>query len=256
VYRLNGVPDDRWQPLMAAVLAVGSCCAASHRSAAELYVCPGVAAPPLPEITVYGGNTLRLTGVTRHRSDFLEPIDLRVVEHIPVTSPARSLVDLGRYLSPGMLAKTMRYLLRSRLATLDELEECLQRIGGRGRPGTVWLRILFAERRLGAPMGDNEFEAKVGRALREHGVPPGVEQFQVVVGRRVYVLDRAWPEQKVGLEIDGDIHLLEEVADHDVDRGNALEAAGWRIFHARHATNLATLARQVLGALRTRKPSP
>lgn len=252
VYAIAGAPSSRWQPLMAAVLAAGSPAAASFRSGAELYACPAIAPPPFPEITVFGACSRRLTDVCAHRSDHWHEDDLTVREGIPVTSPARTLVDLGRFLSLWMLAKTYNHMLRARLATVDDVAACLARIGGRGRPGTVWLRILTAERLLGFHPGDNDFELTVGRALGRASVPEGVPQHQVVVGRHIYVLDRAWPEAKVGLEVDGDVHLDSLVADHDAERRNRLTAAGWEMFYARRNTNLAELAQHILGALARR----
>ena len=256
VYLVAGSPDTRWQPLMAACLAVGPPAAASFRSAAELYGYPGVAPAPYPEITVFGECSRRLTDICAHRSDRFHECDLTVREQIPVTSPARTLVDLGRFLSLWMLAKTYNHILRKDLAEVDDVAACLERIGGRGRPGTVWLRILTAERRLGFHPGDNDFELTVGRALRREGVPEGTPQFQVVVGRYIYVLDRAWPDAKVGLEVDGDVHLDSLVADHDAEKRNRLTAVGWDLYYARPHTNLVELARHVLGALRARTPGP
>lgn len=249
VYVIAGSPPSVWRPLMAAVLAAGRTARGSFRSAAQVYGYLGVAPPPFPEITVFGACSRRLTEVCGHRSDHWHVDDLTVREGIPVTSPARTLVDLGRFLSLWMLAKTYNHMLRTRLATVDDVDACLQRIGGRGRPGTVWLRILTAERRLGFHPGDNDFELKVVRALIRAGVPVGVQQYQVSVGRYIYVFDIAWPDAKVAVEVDGDIHLEELVADHDVDKGNRLRAAGWQIFYARRHTDLEELARHVLGAL-------
>ena len=190
--------------------------------------------------------------VCAHRSDRFHESDLTVREQIPVTSPARTLVDLGRFLSLWMLAKTYNHILRKDLAEVDDVAACLERIGGRGRPGTVWLRILTAERRLGFHPGDNDFELTVGRALRNEGVPASVQQHQIIVGRHIYVVDHAWPDKLVGLEVDGDVHLEGLVADHDAEKRNRLTAAGWDMYTARRNTNLIELARQIRGALSRR----
>jgi very-short-patch-repair endonuclease len=250
VLLVAGVPRTEWQPLMAACLAVGPFVAASHRSAAMLHEFPAIARPPDPEITVYGADSRRLSHVVGHRSDFLDPADQCRVRNIPATSAARTIVDMGRYVTTPLQVRMLDHAKRRRLCTYEEVAACLERIGGRGRPGSGRLRAAV-ERRLGSGFdpGDSGLEASVVAAIRRRKAPRFVQQHQVVCGRHVYLIDIAWPDVRIGIEVKGDVHLDPSVADNDADRENLLTAAGWQIFEARPATNLSKLVDQVLGAI-------
>jgi very-short-patch-repair endonuclease len=235
---------------MAACLAVGPFVAASHRSAALLHEFPAIARPPDPEITVYGADSRRLDHVVGHRSDFLDPADQCRVRNIPTTSPARTIVDMGRYLTTFLQVRMMDHAKRRHWCTYEDVAACLDRIGGRGRPGSGRLRKAV-DRRIasGFDPGDSGLEVAVIGALRRRKAPAFVQQHQVVCGRHVYLIDIAWPDALVGIEVKGDIHLDPSVADNDADRENLLRAAGWQIYEARPGTNLATLVDHVLGAI-------
>jgi very-short-patch-repair endonuclease len=253
LYLLAGVPRTEWQPLMAACLAGGPFVAASHRSAAILYELPGVARPPEPEVTVFGDGSLRLADVVRHRSDLCHPDDLSSVRGIPCTSAARTILDLGRYVTEYVLLRAMDSAKRRRLCTYEDVAACLDRIGGPGRHGTRWLQAALP-RRLAREVdaGDSGLEVKVQEAMWRNRLPPFVLQHPVECGRRIFFIDIAWPEAKVGIEVKGDVHLDPAVADNDADRENLLTQAGWWIYDARPSTDLDQLARQITSRLRRR----
>lgn len=90
---------------MAAVLALGDGAALSHRSAAALWgfaprFAPEWAGRPVDVIVAGYGGRARRQGVRAHRSTTL--VDGEVTRHrgIPVTTPARTLADLRRVVSP------------------------------------------------------------------------------------------------------------------------------------------------------------
>jgi hypothetical protein len=259
VYLLAGVPRTEWQPLMAACLAGGPFVAASHRSAALLHGLPGIARPPEPEITVFGDGSLRLADAVTHRSDLLHPDDRCAVRAIPATSPARTLVDIGRYVTEYVLIHALDHAKRRRLCTYEDVAACLDRVRGPGRPGVCWLEAALARRMSGVDAGDSGLEARVADALHRRGLPPWGQQHLVEVDGHDYFLDFAWPPARVGIEVKGDVHLDPSVADRDAERENLIVAAGWRIYDARPTTNVSRLAGQVLAAVRraeARAPGP
>jgi very-short-patch-repair endonuclease len=253
VYLIAGVPRTEWQPLMAACLAIAPHVAASHRSAALLHEFPAVAPPPDPEITVYGQCSRRLDDVVGHRSEFLHEDDLTVVRNIPTTAPARTIVDMGRYLTTYLQVRIMDRAKRRELCTYEEVAACLERIGGRGRPGSGRLKRVVARRLSGIDAGDSQLEVITAEAMVAGGLPPFVQQHPVEVEGHTYFIDLAWPKWKVGIEVMGDVHLDPLVADNDADRRNLLRRAGWDLYDARYNTNLHRLAGLVLGAISTRQ---
>ena len=238
---------------MAACLAAGPRASASFRSAAQLHTYPGVAPPGGPEITVYGDGSRRLDGVVGHRSDLLHPADLCTVHGVPTTSPARTIVDLGRYVSGFVLGMTLDYAKRRHLCSYEDVAECLERIGGRGRPGTAHLRSLLPPRLTGRICaGDSGFEVRVSEAMIAGCLPPFVQQLEVAVDGRVFFIDIASPEQRVGIEVMGMLHSDPGAPVRDADRANLLTRAGWMLYEAWPGTDLARLATLVRGAIARR----
>src|SRR5919108_4613066 len=101
VYRLAGTPDQPKQRLLAACLAAGTGALASHGSAAWLHGLP--VTPHGLEVTIPWRRRISLDGVIVHRSRGLTPKDARRVDGIPVTSIARTLLDLSGVLPPDEL---------------------------------------------------------------------------------------------------------------------------------------------------------
>ncbi len=108
VYAVGHVAPSAERRWMAAVLALGHTAVLSHRSAAELWgLLPprfGVVDASIPS---RGGKRKR-QGIRIHRPASLEPTEITKVRDIPVTSPARTLVDLRRAVSAGELRRAIR----------------------------------------------------------------------------------------------------------------------------------------------------
>jgi hypothetical protein len=252
VYLVTGFPRTEWQPLMAATLAGGPFTAASHLSAGWLH---GIAyiAPGALEITVYGDWRQRLDDVRCHRSVFLDDADRAVVRGIPTTSPARTIMDLAASASAWLLPKLLDDVLRRHLCKPEDVQACVERIGGRGRAGTAFLRVLAQERVDGHHPGDNDWEVKLARRLTEAGLPP-VQQYQVVVGNRVLFVDAAYPPYKVGVEFKGwDPRSVRTAFDHDAERDLLLEGAGWHMLAATSRTKPRDVIKAVQEAIACRK---
>lgn len=225
VYAVAGAPPTVWRPLRAALLAAGDA-VASHRAAAGLHRFPGVL-PGAAEITVYCRTAPRLTDVTVHRATLLVADDITVVDGFPTTTPARTVVDLA--------ATTHPILLERMLDRCDpaEVDACLERIGTVSRRGTRRLRALL-DARIG---GESPLERTWLRRLRRAGLPPPVLGYQLVVGGRVLVLDMAWPEHRVAVEVDGwSAHGTRTQFDRDRERDLLATRAGWRVLRVTSRT--------------------
>src|SRR5206468_10501125 len=112
VYRLRGSETSWTQSLMAACLAGGPGAVASHRGAAALW--SWAAIPPVLEITTARSRSIRLAGVSVHRATALERVDCVWRNRIPLTSAARTLIDLSAVVQAGRLESALECALAER----------------------------------------------------------------------------------------------------------------------------------------------
>lgn len=225
VYRMAGAARTAEQDLLAACMAAGGDAVASHRSAAVLWGMRGVQAPT-PEITVPGTRRPMLHGPRVHRTDLLHPIDVFTRARIPVTTPARTLLDLGSVVSSLVVEPALEDALMRRLVTFHLLASTLQRLGGSGRRGAAILRALVEERDPASAPTQSVLEDRLFQVLRRAGLPDPVRQYRVAG----VVLDGAYPHLRLGLEADSRIwHGGRLDVQRNSDKHNRLVAHGWRV---------------------------
>jgi hypothetical protein len=137
VYALGPDIAVPWARETAALLACAEGCLLSHHTA-------GVAWGLLPEydgdveVIVPGRQTGSPRGVTVHRTSTLLPRDLRVQLGLPVTSPARTLLDLAGSLGPRALERAVDEAMVTRVVSAAQLRDIAARAIGRrgaGAPG-------------------------------------------------------------------------------------------------------------------------
>ena len=227
VYRLAGGRSSAEQDLLAACLSAGQGAVASHSSAGALWRLRGIEAAAT-EITVAGGRHCRMAGVVTHRTDALEAVDTSRRLAIPVTTPARTLLDLGAVLPALVVESALEDALMRRLVTFELLTRTLERLGGPGRNGAGVLRALVEERDPATAPTQSVLEDRLFRLLRRAGLPEPVRQYEVAGVR----LDGAYPHRRLGLEADSRIwHGGRLDVQRNSDKANLLLAHGWRVLH-------------------------
>jgi predicted transcriptional regulator of viral defense system len=102
---------------LAAVKAGGEGAALSHFAAAAHWRMVGWDGRRI-EITVRSRGTRIHAGIRAHRTQMLRPIDLRRYRGIPVTAPARTLLDLASILDHRPLRRAVRRAQSLRLVNL------------------------------------------------------------------------------------------------------------------------------------------
>ena len=252
VFLVAGAPPSPYHPTLAACLATGAGTVASHLSAAWLWDFDRVR-PDHVEVKTLLACTRRLTDVRTHTTGIMLGTDIDERHGVPVTSAARSAIDLGAYLSPYLLSRFVDHLRRRGHLTTEELATHLALLGGRGRAGSRNLRRIVADRLEGLEAGDSDAEVEVVRTLVSLGVRRPVQQHQVAVRHRVFVLDVAWPDWKVALELDGfDPHAVDRTTfDRDKERDIILRRAGWEVNHISTRTDLGLVASYLRDRLST-----
>lgn len=213
-----------WMPtrdgrLMAAVHAGGPRAVASHRCAGARFGLP--VGERRIEITV---PTRRVVaGVTVHVSPL--PADEReIVDGLPMTTVARTLLDLAGTLTGRELGKAFDEADYLRLTSPVGVPELLRRHPS--RPGAAHLRAILADRTVSITRSETELEADFHAFLADHALPRPQREHPVLG----YRLDCAWPGRRLVVEVDGRAaHATASRFDSDRERDRRLALAGWTV---------------------------
>ncbi len=183
-----GHPTPPWEGrLLAAVKACGVDAVLSHYSAAELW---GFVERDTrkPDVTVVGTSHRRHRGIRIHRTVRLDPSDRREHEAIPVTAPARTLLDLASMLDAQRVRRAVRRALGIGRVTVRQIGLVLDRYSG--ARGCKVLRNAVAS---GAAPTRSDAESDVLDIVLEAGFAhPDVNRPLLIQGRRV-IPDLRWP---------------------------------------------------------------
>ena len=139
VYRVGHRAPSVEATYLAAVVAAGERAVLGGQAAAYLWVLVKGDAPPAEVISP---SQRRIDGVTVHRCRNLEAADVAICRQVPVTTVARTLVDLAAALSPEALARACHEAgVRYRTGPAD-VEQVLERRPT--SPGAGKLRQIIA----------------------------------------------------------------------------------------------------------------
>lgn len=236
--------DGRW---MAAVLAGGDGAVLSHRSAAALWRMRNTGRRP--EVTVARHRGSR-PGVEYHEA-VLQPDEIALERGIPVTTPARTLLDLAAVLQPQHLEAAFQEAEVRRLTSPTSLEALLKRYPG--RRGTATVRSALENHRShGAAVPTSLLERRLLALLDAHDLPrPQINRLS-----REGELDATWPEHHLVVECDGfATHGTRRAFEQDRAKDRRLVVAGWRVIRVtwRQITHDPdTIARQLATLLNDR----
>jgi very-short-patch-repair endonuclease/predicted transcriptional regulator of viral defense system len=203
----------------AAVLAGGDSAALSHYSAGTL---DGYLAwdDRRPEVTVVG-STRHHAGLRIHRTRRLHERDVFRNRVIPITTPARTLLDLADVLSDKELRRAVRQAQAMNLTSVRAIADVLTRADG--RRGAQRLAALIAD---GPTPTRSDLEDLVLGVVVDAGLKR--PQINRRLGR-VYP-DLRWPEQRLTVECDSTTwHSGKLATEDDSVRQARLEAGGERV---------------------------
>ena len=133
-----------------------------------------------------------------HETKALDPIDLMVLDGIAVTTPARTLFDLGGVYRKGMVEIALENALRRALVSEAELAATVKRLSRSGRPGGPALRELLEMRDPHRRATESDMETRLLQAVRAHGLPGPVVQYEVWQGAAfIGRVDAAYPDERI-----------------------------------------------------------
>ena len=235
-YRITGAPETWRGRLLAACWAGGFRAVASHRSAAALHGFGG-GRESVAEITCPRWRRARHPQVEVHETKALGARDMTVVEGIPVTTPERTLFDLGAVCHPLVVLMAFDKARKNELVTFASTEATLRRLARPGRPGVRALRWALSVRDPKQAPSESEMETLMLDVLRRHGLPAPVPQCEVRdhQGRFVARVDAAYPEARLAIEYQSyQEHVGPEPLVRDNRRRSRLRALRWEMLGVTH----------------------
>jgi len=229
VYRSMGVPVSHAQLLLGATLRAGPPAAASHRAAAHLWDLRRDQATL--EISVPETSRCKPRSVTVHRSADFDPHQFTWRYGIPVTKPARTIVDLAAVLDRSELAEIIDRALVNALVSQHGLRVAIRQLGRRGRIGPALIGNLLDSHPLGGVRPESVLEPVMAALVRHTAVSDQVVyQHKVKVGGRSYRLDFAVPHVKLSIEVLGlREHGTRQAVIEDSERRRLLTVHGWQV---------------------------
>jgi very-short-patch-repair endonuclease len=206
---------------MAAVLACGPNAVVSHYAAASLLRLLEVAVDVI-DVTVPRTNRRR-PGIRVHRSRSLAAEDVCVRRGLPVTAPARTLLDLAEVATARDLERAFDEAVTKGLTSHDALVAVVGR--SRGHRGTGKLRDLLTRTDEPALTRSAAEERFLG-LVRDAGLPAPAVNVQLAG----YVVDFLWRDQALVVEVDGyRFHSSRGAFERDRRRDADLNAHGFRV---------------------------
>jgi hypothetical protein len=193
--------------------------AISHRTAGTAWE---ILSAPLLEVTA--PRSRRRPGL-RLYCHCLEADEVVTMEGIPVTTVARTLLDLAAVLPPDQLERAVNEAEVRRLLRPVQLQRLLERYPR--RHGTPPLSAILDAR---AGITRSELEARFARLARSAGLSRPELNGVVQAGGRSLECDCVWRPQRLIVELDGRaFHATAAAFERDRARDRRLQVAGWAV---------------------------
>jgi very-short-patch-repair endonuclease len=209
---------------LAAVLACGPGAALSHRSAADHW---GLLRTERTRVDVTTARTRRaIPGIDLHRSRSLDARDTTSHEAIPITTVARTLLDLAATVRHHRLERALAQAERLQLYDHGAITDVIARANGH-RGKTPLARATAGEPRLTR----SELEARFLALVRTAGLPEPLSNFTLdALDHGPCEVDYYWPSHRLIVETDGwEAHGTKAAFKSDRRRDAALTSLGHRV---------------------------
>lgn len=160
------------------------------------------------------------------RNESLGPDEVTTIRGLPVTSVARTALDLGRHLPRGQALVRLDALMRATPFSFEDVSMLAKRY-----PGARGLRRLRDVLGLVDSGAAPPKESWLRLLLLDAGLPRPTTQIPVHDGwRLIGVLDMGWEDYRVAVEYDGDQHRTERKQFvKDINRLHDIADQGWLV---------------------------
>jgi very-short-patch-repair endonuclease len=223
IYRVGPIA----QPLedeMAAFLSLGPRAVLSHETAAVLHQLLPYATKRKPvHLTVTGSDPGPKPGIRIHRTRHLPADEITRHQRIPITTPARTIIDVAPGLTEAALEQVLAVAHRKRAAITTQLRCLITRYPR--RPGTPALKALLDGPRT-PKLARSRPERRLLEAFRRAQLPEP-ETNAPLAG---FEVDFLWSEQQLVIEVDGHpFHAARPDRRRDQDRDARLAELGYSV---------------------------
>lgn len=252
VAALAGTDITPERRIAAAVLATQQPCLVSHRSGAYVWGAPVAGIDPVDLLSTDRTGWTRRPGVIVHRPTDLTRAHAAIEKGFRVTTPLRSLVDLGA-VAPNAVPAALEAMLVRGVVTVPNAERTARLHARRGRPGVPALRAAIEGLPLGRRAPDSVLEPLAARLFARAGVSGWVFHAHVCG----FELDFAFERERVDIEVDG-WRWHRGAFEADRRRDAILTAAGWAVvrFTWRQVTRQPAWAAGILAATMAQRSRP
>ncbi len=173
--------------------------------------------------TATRGGRPRREGIDLRCVRRLDPRDVTELDGIPVTTPARTLVDLDAVVPDRLVERALDQAYVLRLLAPGELEDAMERAHGRK---TRALRRLIAAEGRGAAITRSALEERFLSLVRR----ADLREPEVNVRVHGYEVDFLWRAERRVVELDGyAFHSVRGAFERDRRKDVDLELAGYRV---------------------------
>ncbi|HET7454686.1 MAG TPA: DUF559 domain-containing protein [Solirubrobacterales bacterium] len=213
--------------LMAAVLTCGPEAVLSHRSAAFLH---GILDDSRSRIDVIAPNRRGRApkDIAAHRDGTLTAADRVMIDGIPCTSLARTLLDIGATQSPGTLRYAVTQAEVEEVFDLAAVVELLKR--SKGRRGVARLRLAIELHDPDEQEARRGLEKELLRLFKRARFDAPEVNGHLVVNGISMMPDFMWRDARLIVEADSRrVHGTATAFEKDRQRDQRLAAAGWTV---------------------------
>jgi predicted transcriptional regulator of viral defense system len=213
---------------MAAVLASGPEAWASHFCSGVLWEL-GLGTRRLIDVTTCAARGRAIAGIRAHRSATLTEDDVTVIDGIPCTSLARTLLDIAEDGTRREVERALDHAEQARILDMRAIDDVLTRANG--RRGVKLLCAVLEQHRIGSTLTRNKLEEAFLAIARSVGFPPdAVNEWIAFPDGGGAEADFVYRAQRLLVETDGrDPHTVRKAFTSDRIRDQRLMLLGWRV---------------------------
>jgi very-short-patch-repair endonuclease len=228
VYAVPGVPRTREHELWVRVLAVGPAAVVTHESAALCAGAERLAEPPFTYTVPHRWHHA-IPEAFVHQIDDLLPHHRTRWNGLPVSRPARAVVELAATQSAETIGRVLDDLLALRRTTTAQVARVFGEVARPGKPGIAKIADVLAERSGTYVPPHSELERLLFAVLRAGGLPEPRRQVRLPGrGRIDGIADAGYDDAMLLLEADGRRwHDRVAAARRDRERDQQAARAGW-----------------------------